>query len=85
MTEDTLKSDKVHADGHLVIAIGHVHGFHGEGAESINQVMEGNIIQVPTDRHHADEANFTAKKKYSQMHKEELTGSSQRAGRECWR
>lgn len=32
---------------HLVVSISHFHGFQGEGTESVDQVMQGHIIQIP--------------------------------------
>lgn len=31
---------------YLVVSISHFHGFQGEGTKSIDQVMQGHIIQV---------------------------------------
>jgi len=33
---------------YLVISISHFHGLQREGTESVDQVMQGHIIQVPT-------------------------------------
>lgn len=32
---------------YLVVSISHFHGLQGEGAQSVDQVMKGHIIQVP--------------------------------------